>query len=115
MAVHRLHQRRHMLRRGVLADAVAQVEDVRGAGGGPVGVRRAKAVQHAVHLGRDLRGWRKQDVGVDVALQRFAGAADFAAHESPGTAQVHRPVQAQHIAVQARHLGQPQAAAFGED
>ena len=32
MAVHRLHQRGHMLGRGVLADAVAQVEDVGGTG-----------------------------------------------------------------------------------
>ncbi len=74
----------------------------------------AKAVEHPVHLGRDLRGWCKQDVRVDVALQCFARAADLAAYEGACTAQVHGPVQAQHIAVQACHLGQPQAAAFGE-
>ena len=81
MAVHRLDQRRYMLGRGVLADAVAQVEDVRGACGVAVGVRLAKAVEHPVYLGRDLRGWCKQDVRVDVALQCFARAADLAAHE----------------------------------
>ena len=65
--MHRFHQHGHVLGRGVLADAVAQVEDVGGAGGGAVGVWLAKAIQHGVHLGDDLCGRRKQHVGVDVA------------------------------------------------
>ena len=97
-----------------LADAVAEVEDVCRAGGVGVGVGCAKAVQHAMDLGGDLRGWRKQDVGVDVALQRLARAADLTAHQTSCGAEVHGPVQAQHLTVQVFHLGQPQTAALGE-
>jgi hypothetical protein len=60
----------------------------------------AKAVQHGTRLGGDLLGRGKQHVGVDIALQRLAGAADFAAHDGAGLAQVGRPVQAQHFAVE---------------
>ena len=42
--MHRLNQHRHTLRRGELADAVAQIEDVRGACGAGIGVRFAKGV-----------------------------------------------------------------------
>ena len=60
MAVYGLYQHRHVLGRGELADAVAQVEDVRGT---PAfaDVRRAKAVEHGTRFGSHLlrRGaWR---------------------------------------------------------
>ena len=82
--MNRLHQGAHMLGRRELADAVTEVEDVGWASGAGVRMGLAKAVQHAVHLGCDLRGWRKQDVGVNVALQRFARAADLATHQATG-------------------------------
>ena len=55
MRVHGVHQRRHILWRGELADAVAQVENVRRAGGAAVGVRLAEAVEHAGHFSFNLR------------------------------------------------------------
>ena len=103
-----------MLGRRVLADAVAQVEDVRGAGGAGVGVRTAEAVEHAAGLLGHLIGRRKQHIGVDVALQRLAGTADLPPHHRAGFAEVHGPVQAQHLAVKFAHLLQPQAATLGE-
>ena len=85
------------------------------AAGVRVGVGLTKAVEHAAHLGGNRLGRRKQHVRVDVALQRLAGAADGAAHHGTGFGQIHGPVQAQHLAVEVGHLGQPQTAAFGED
>ena len=66
--VHRFHQGRDMFRRGELADAMAQIEDVRGACGGCIGVRLAKTVQHPNHFLLNLRRRRKQHIGIDVAL-----------------------------------------------
>ena len=66
--MNRLHQGADMLGRRELADAVTEVENVGRAGGVGVRVGLAKAVQHAVDFGGDLRGWRKQNVRVDIAL-----------------------------------------------
>lgn len=76
-----------MVWRGELADAVAEVEDVRWPRPRRVGVRHPKALQHLDHLGGDLRRWGKQHVGVDVALQGLVPT-----HLRPGLAQVDRPV-----------------------
>ena len=93
MAVYRVHQRTDMLRRCELADAVAQVENVGRAGGCGVGVRFAKAVQHPVHLGGDVLGRCKQNIGIDIALQGLARTAGLAADQLARCAQVHGPVQ----------------------
>ena len=68
MAVYRVYQRTDVFRRGELADAMAEVKNMRRTVGGGVGMRLAEAVQNAVYLGGDLRWWRKQNVGVDIAL-----------------------------------------------
>src|SRR6218665_1313808 len=79
VAVHGLDQCGHMRRRRELADSVAQVEDMRRPGGAAVGVGRAKAVEHLLHLLHDARRRGQQHMGVDVALQRLARAAHGAA------------------------------------
>ncbi len=86
MRVHCVHQHSHALRRRELADAVAQIEDVRGACGGRIGVRLAKRVQHPPCLLRHSFWRRKQGIGVEVALQRFALTPHLAAHFSARSA-----------------------------
>ena len=70
MGVHGLYQGLHMFRWGVLADAMAEVEDVRGAGGGLVGVGFAKRIKDPACFSSQGIRWRKQGIGVEVALQR---------------------------------------------
>ncbi|MEY4363875.1 MAG: hypothetical protein RLZZ24_1227, partial [Pseudomonadota bacterium] len=62
--MHCFDQRRHMLGRGELADAMPQIEDVGGAGGGGIEVRRAKRIEHATRFGGDRFGRGKQGVGI---------------------------------------------------
>ena len=114
MAVNCIDQGADMFRRRELADAVPQVENVGWTSGCGVGVRFAKAVQHPVHLGGDVLGRCKQNVGIDIALQGLARTAGLAADQLARRAQVHGPVQAKYLAVQVFHLGQPQTAAFGK-
>ena len=57
--MHGLHQGSHMFRRGQLMDAVTQVENVRGATGGGVGVWLAKAVQYPNDLFFNGLRWGK--------------------------------------------------------
>ena len=64
MAVDGFHQYAHALRRGVLADAVAQIEDLGGARSGFVCVGFAKGVQHAPGFGGDGIWGGKQGVVV---------------------------------------------------
>src|SRR5512142_1792835 len=92
-----------MLRRRVLADAVAEVEDVAGA-------VAAIAVQRALDLGTDLRRRREQHVRVEVALQRDAPADALAR-----LAEVDGPVEADHVGAAGGDLLQPEAAALRED
>ena len=88
----------------MLADAVAEVENVRRTdpirviGGCCMGC--PEAVQHPCHFGLDLFGLGKQDVGVDIALQGFAGHATAPADQRARARQVHGPVQTQHLAVE---------------
>jgi len=110
-----LNQRRNMLWGRELADAMAQIENMRGSYAGGIGVRFAKTVQHPNHFFLNLRRWRKQHIGVNVALQGFAWAIHCAPHHLAGTSQVHGPVQTQHVAIELAHLFKPQAAAFGEN
>ena len=91
-----------------------QIEDVRGAGGGCIRVRLAKAVQHPGHFSFYLRRLGKQHIGVYIALQRLARAAHSAAHQRARLGQVHGPVQAQHLAVERGHVIKPQATALGK-
>ena len=97
-----------------LADAMAQVEDVRGALGAGIGVWSAKGVQHPPGLFGHGLGGCKQSIGVEVALQGFARATHWAAHFGAGGGEVDGPVQPQNIAIELGHLGQPQAPALGE-
>ena len=72
--MNRFHQCRHMLWRGMLIYAVAQIENVSGTRLSGVGMGFAKAVQHPNHFFFDAI-WRcKEHIGVNVALQCFAGA-----------------------------------------
>src|SRR4051812_37669337 len=73
MAMHRVDERLHIVGRRVLADAMAEIEDVRGAGAF-VGERNTETVEYLRGLGVDLRGFGEQDVRVEVALQRLACA-----------------------------------------
>ena len=114
MGVNRLDQRRNMLWRRKLANAMAQVKDVSRASAVGIGVRFPKTVKHPMHFFLNLGGGCKQDIGVDVALQRFARPIHRAAHHLARTAQVHGPVKAQHFAVELAHLFKPQTAALGE-
>ena len=83
MAVNRIDQGADMFRWRELADAVTQVENVGRAAGRGVGMGFAEAVQHTVHLGGDVLGRRKQNVGVDIALQGLARTACLAADQVP--------------------------------
>lgn len=68
MCVHLVDEVMDVLGRGVLADAVSEVEYVADAGRAGVQMRRAEGLQHTARLGADRRGWSEQDVGIDVAL-----------------------------------------------
>jgi len=114
MAVNRLDQRRHMFWWRQLANAVAQIKDVRGACAVGIGMGFAKAVQNPNDLFLNLGGGCKQDIGVDVALKRFARPIHGAAHHLARTAQVHGPVKAQYLAVELAHLFKPQTATLGK-
>ena len=103
--VHRIDQRRDVLRRCVLADAVAEVENVPAAGG-----RRPEAVQRGAHLGADALRRREQHVRIEIALQRHP-----VADTRPGRAEVDRPVEPDHVAAAGGDRLQPQAAALGEN
>ena len=83
-----------MLWRRKLADAMAQVKNVCGACAVGVGMVFAKTVQDSNHFFLNLSRRGKQDIGIDVALNGFAGAIHGAAHHLAGAAQVHGPVQA---------------------
>ena len=72
--MNRFHQRRNMLWRGMLVNAVAQIENVSGTRLSGVGMGFAKTVQNPNHFLFDAIGRRKEHIGVNIALQRFAGA-----------------------------------------
>ena len=104
MTVNRFDQGRNMLWRRKLANAMAQIKDVRGASAVRIGVRLAKTVQNPNDLFLNLGGGCEQNLGVNVALQRLTGAVDRAAHHLAGTCQVHGPVKSQHLTVEATHF-----------
>ena len=86
--MHRIDQGRDAFGWRVLADAMAEIEDV--AGRDPVcGIGRPEAVECGDHFGADLLGRREEHVRVEVALQRSE-----VADASAGGAQVDGPVQA---------------------
>lgn len=107
MAVNRFNQGADMVRRCELADTVAEVEDMRGASCRAVGMRSAKAVEHPAHFSGNVLGRCKQNVGIDIALQGLARATGNAADQLARFAQMHGPVQAQNLAIQVFHVGQP--------
>ena len=84
MAVNRFDQGRNMLWRGKLADAVAQIKDVCGPSAVGIGVRFAKAVQNPNDLFLNVGGRCKQDIGIDIALQRFARSIHGTPHHLTG-------------------------------
>jgi len=53
---------------GVLADAVAEVEDVRRAGGGRIGVRCAESVEYFARLTGDRSRGTEQRIRIQIAL-----------------------------------------------
>ena len=70
MRMHRIDQHRHVVGRRVLADAVAEVEDV-AAGAAP---QRRRSCERAPLRRRSASARREQHVGIEVALQRHAVA-----------------------------------------
>ena len=102
--MNRFHQRRNMLWRGMLVNAVAQIENVSGTRLSGVGMGFAKTVKNPNHFFFDAIGRRKEDIGIDVPLQRLAGAAHLATHHSARFAQVHGPVKPQDFTVELTHF-----------
>ena len=80
VAVDGLDQGTHVLGRGVLADAMAQVKNMGRSRLVWIGVWSAKAVQDGAGLLSHLLGGGKQDVGVKVALQGLARPPHRPAH-----------------------------------
>ena len=73
MGVYGIHQYRHTLRRGELADTVPQVENV----GWPLAwshVRLTKTVQHGLGLLGHLLGRSEKHIGVEIALNGMGRA-----------------------------------------
>ena len=108
MAVHGIHQYRHILRRGKLADTVPQVENM----GRPLAlphVRLTKTVQHGLGLLGHLLGRGEKHIGVEIALNGM-GRAELRTRFT----QIDRPIHSQNIAVQCLHFIHPQTAPFGE-
>ena len=101
--MNRVDQHLDIFRRCELADAVSEVKNMRWTGRFGIQMWLAKAVQHLDCLGLDLGRTGKQHIGVEVTLQRFCAAPGFVirADLRARLAQIHRPVQAQHIAVHA--------------
>jgi hypothetical protein len=62
--MHRLHQDAHALWWRELADAMAEVENMRRAGGVGVCVGRPKTVKYSVYLLFNRSGWGKQNMRV---------------------------------------------------
>src|SRR4051812_35268275 len=92
MRMNCIDQYLHMVRRRVLADAMAEVEDV-GRPRTSANVGRPEIVEHAASLRLD-GGWRREEHGgVEIALQAMARA-----DEGASRTEVHRPVDAQHVA-----------------
>jgi hypothetical protein len=86
MAVNRFDQGRNMLRRGKLANAVAQIKDVCGSSAVGIGMRFTKTVQNPNDLFLNVLRRCEQAIGIDIALQRLARAIDSTAHHLAGTA-----------------------------
>ena len=84
--MNRFHQRRNMLWRGMLVNAVAQIENVSGTRLSGVGMGFAKTVQHPNHFFFDAIGRSKEHIRVYVALQRLARAAHLTTHHGAGFA-----------------------------
>ena len=99
--VHRVHQRRDMLRGRELGNAVTEIEDVSAAGA--VGIEDG-----ACFLGYFLWLREKRD-RIEIALQRHLVADAFARRANVGG-----PVQADRIAADCSNLFQPLPAALGE-
>ena len=114
MAVHGFDQSGYMFWRGILADAVAQIEDVLATGRSRL-IGGAKGPQRAQHLGID-DFWRgKQHGRIEIALQRLRSVAIATIKQGASRGQVHRPVHAKHLTGEGAHGGQPLTPALGED
>jgi hypothetical protein len=85
MAMNRLHQGRNVFWRRKLANAMTQVKDVRGACAVGIGMWLAKTVQDPNDFFLNLGGGRKQNIGVNIALQGFARAIHSTAHHLAST------------------------------
>ena len=98
MHVHRVDQYLHMVGGRELADAMSQVEDM----GRPfacAGMRRTETIEYRVGLQFDLRRVGEKHRRVEIALQCLAASDNFAR-----LCQVHRPIHAQHVAVEPLHV-----------
>src|SRR4029453_15067790 len=96
-----------MLGRGVLADAVAEIEHM------PIATARRRgveALEHRRDLAADRRRPGEQNVRIEVALQRDARADAL----SP-LAELNRPVDADDIDAERGQRFEPGPAALGED
>src|SRR5213078_3981731 len=91
----------------VLADAMAEVEDVAVARGR---IALAKALQARGDLATDGGRTGEQHVRIEVALER-----DAVADAATRLAEVHRPVDADDIGAERGDRLEPGAAALGED
>ena len=65
--MHRCHQRRHMLGRGILADTVAQIKNMRRPRARAL-VRRTEGGQYLGHFAFNSGGRGKKYIRVDIAL-----------------------------------------------
>src|SRR5438132_4150946 len=94
-----------MFGRRVLADAMAQIENMAGAGS-----RWAEALERGSHFAANPLGRREQYVGVEVALQGHLRADPLAR-----LTEVDGPVQPEHVGADLRHRLEPRPAALRED
>ena len=99
--VHGVHEHPHVLRIGVGLDAVAEVEDMAGAG--------AEARQQRAHLGPDALGGGVERQRVEVALW-----CDPVAHAAPRGPEVLGPVESHGLAAGRRDRLDPPPPALGE-
>src|SRR5690554_5740555 len=96
-----LHEGDDMIRVGVLADAMAQIEDM----SRPMAV----AVEDSPYFRMNRRRTRKQHVGVEVALQR-----DLMPHPGTGVGHLGSPVETHRIRTRLNDIFEPLAAILGE-
>ena len=102
MLVDGIDQHGDVFGRGELGDAMAEVEDMPGVG--------AIGVENLLRFGGNSLGAAKQHCGIQIALQ-----GNPITHLTAGGTDIHGPVEADRVGAAVGDVGQPQAAALGED